>query len=261
MTKTIVFKKYLYVVLFLFVYVLCQADDSALNIELMGGYSSVLMIWTNAERQSLVQGFVDDGFAINNINNEAINHGYNFNIGLSKRFSSPIGYVFPYINYEYMSVITSDLVAYWQNGTVYYRSSNIIRPSCLVLGVRYGLNLVFSQDSNLLIFIAPDAGILTTYGNRKNGQWQSNGNWYSGSYRENLLIESIFPIANLHAGGLYKATKNIGLIIDGGYKFAKIRVNFRYIENSDVTEVGKDFSNEFDYSGWFIKSGVVYTLN
>jgi len=246
------------IILFLFFTIILKAEGSLFNVELTGGYSSVLMQKGNANTAIAASELIQDGYSVKC---NYINHSDDFSIAVSKSYGTNFGEIMPYLKYEYLSVVSPDLLGYWPNNVVACRDQFLTRPSYLGLGMRCGFKFDVVGDSNVYFFVAPDVGVMTTYGFEDAEQSQSDGNRFYGWHRQFLFLNSIYPAANFQIGIIGHINKSIGIIIDGGYRQADEEDEYsKYTENSDLSKVNTTVCYDYDYSGWFIKLGMLYSI-
>lgn len=250
------------VLLILFIFINLQFSNihafefkyDSTNLELSGGYAGVAMTkWNNvidnSTNEAAAMGFRS---VFNHINNSFI-----FSSVIDNGFNSSIGKINLYFKYEYLSILTKEDIEYWPNGVLFYNSTNEIRPSYFGLGGKHQIINFSTVYPKFYLTVGADFGIFFTYGFQRGNKYLSDGSLYYEYEKKFEIDKSIFVGGNVELGLNLWFNDRLGIFINGGYRIADGSLHTNMVSCTDLTQIGTKEWWNMDYSGLFVKIGLL----
>jgi hypothetical protein len=226
-------------------------------IELTGGYGGVAMTkWNQEVDQANAEDF-RTGYLPNS---ENISNENQFGVTILSDFSSPIGTISGYINYNYLSVYKTDRVVYFSDGTISYREMSMLRPSYLSGGIRYIYDVVTEKEACARAFVGMDGGLFSTYGFYEHFGYLASGSQYYWKNDNFDFNDSLYLGGSINIGLDIWFSKWIGINTSLGYREANGFVNYTCKNSTIPSDINTKSYYHVDYSGFYIKGGISLCL-
>lgn len=189
-----------------------------------------------------------------------IDDAIDFSASVNNLFNTVVGIVSICLKYEHLSIYSMDRTAAYPTGELWFNTTTMMRPSYFGIGVNYVVE--FNNDNHrwFNIFLGGDVGLFFTYGFQSQNGYLTTGDKYYWVYNDFNAKNNLFWGGNINIGGNYWITDRTGFEISGGYKMAKGAIDYKITEHTDASKVGTDGWFEVDYSGFFIRGGIILTI-